>query len=161
MQNCGRVNHLGQGIRSSRENNDVIIFVRKINNDSTTYTLSQPELSSHYFFRSGQLGNVESLFFRQKQVKGRVIIFPQLSSHCFWQHSACAWNTVMEEIIARIRWKASPSMSSHYFFRPGQLGKVESLFFSRGPAMQCQVIIFSGRTGWAGPSHLFFRPFQK
>ena len=62
--------------RRSLKNDDVIIFVRKNNHDSTTYTLSQPELSSHYF--------------RQKHATSRVTIFPQLSSHSFWQHSACA-----------------------------------------------------------------------
>ena len=87
-------------------------------------------------------------FFRREHAKGRVIIFPQLSSHYFWQHSTCARNTVMEKILLRIRRKASPSMPSHYFFS------------ARLPR-QCQVIIFF-RPDWLGnaESLFFFGPDQ-
>ena len=105
-----------QGIRVLAKFYDVIIFGPKINYDLTTLTLSQQPFSSHNFFR-------------QNQARCRVIIFPQVSSHIFWQHGACARNTVMKKNNVQSACCRPGPFSSHNYFSPGPAGHGQVIIF--------------------------------
>ena len=123
-----------QGIRLSTENNDVIIFARKINNDSTTSSLGQPGFSSHYFFRPGQLGNAESLFFSPGTCQGPSHYFSSVVKSLFLATQHLCTKHCCGENIPPDSPEGQPINAESLFFRPGCPGNVKSLFFSAGPA---------------------------
>ena len=115
------------------------------------------------FFRPGQLGNAESLFFSPGTCQGPSHYFSSVVKSLFLatQH-LCTKHCCGENITPDSPEGQPINAESLFFFGQAAQAMSSHYFFSAGLARQCRVIIFF-RAGPAGLGRViyFFRPREK